>query len=108
MHIPLHYDNKIRLYYLTERPRVSHGDGPSRETSIESKNRQGTETPASIDFDIINIDPRLIRPGPITVVKPSTCLLGVDISVSSSRCQTTSTDSKLAEISTRRVTRGVI
>ncbi|QQK41882.1 hypothetical protein Pdw03_4736 [Penicillium digitatum] len=33
------YDVSIKLCHLTERPRVSHDDGSSRETSMESENR---------------------------------------------------------------------
>ncbi|KAJ5473965.1 hypothetical protein N7475_003531 [Penicillium sp. IBT 31633x] len=101
------YDINIKLCHLTERPRVCRGDGSSRETSMESVDRQGTETPASsVDFDMTNIDPRLMRPGPITVVKPSACPSKTDISASSSGCPVTTTDSNSAEISARRVTRG--
>ncbi|KAJ5771487.1 uncharacterized protein N7511_003538 [Penicillium nucicola] len=67
------YDINIKLCHLTERLQASYGDGSSGETSVESENRQGTETPASsVDFDMTNIDPRLMRPSPITAVKPST------------------------------------
>jgi hypothetical protein len=101
------YDINIKLCHLTERPRVCHGDGSSRETSMESVDRQGTETPASsVDFDMTKIDPRLMRPGPITVVKPSACPSKPDIPASSSGCPVTTTDSNSAEISARRVTRG--
>ncbi|KAJ6035546.1 hypothetical protein N7460_009721 [Penicillium canescens] len=74
---------------------------------MESEKRQGTETPASsVDFDMTNIDPRLMRPGPITVVKPSACPSTTDISASSSGCPVTATDSNSADNSARRVTRG--
>lgn len=53
-----------------------------------------------------NIDPRLIEPGPITIMEPSTCPPSTEISASSPGYPVTSTDSNLAEISTRRVTRG--
>lgn len=101
------YNINIKLCHLTEGPRVSHGDGSSTETSMESEDRQGTETPASsVDFDMTNIDPRLMRPGPINAVKPPACPSKTDISVSSFGCTVTTTDSNLAEISARRVTRG--
>jgi hypothetical protein len=50
-----------------------------------------------------NIDPRLMEPGPITVMEPSNCLPSTDFSVG---YPLTSTDLNLEEISTRRVTRG--
>ncbi|CAG8250488.1 unnamed protein product [Penicillium salamii] len=101
------YDINIKLCHLTKRSRVSHDNGSSRETSMESENRQGTKTPtSSVDFDMKNIDPRLMRPSPITAVKPSTFPSRNDNSTPSSECPKTGTDSKLANMSTQRVTKG--
>ncbi|KAJ5240045.1 hypothetical protein N7468_004664 [Penicillium chermesinum] len=88
-------------------PQFSPSDGLSKDASTESETRQGTETPASsLDFDMANIDPRLMEPSPITVVEPSTCPLSIEIAASSDGHPATSTDSNMPEISTRRVTRG--
>ncbi|KAI2788543.1 hypothetical protein POX_e06562 [Penicillium oxalicum] len=95
------YDIKIKLCHLPRMPQ------PSRDASTESETRQGTETPASsLDFDMANIDPRLLEPSPITVVEPSTCPLSIEIAASSKGYSVTSTDSNMRKISTRRVTRG--
>lgn len=88
-------------------PQFSPSDGPSKDTSTESEVRQGTEKPASsVDCDMANIGPRLMEPSPMTVMEASTCLPGTEISASSAGYPATSTDSNLAEISTRRETRG--
>ncbi|KAJ5887370.1 hypothetical protein N7495_007411 [Penicillium taxi] len=100
------YDVKIKLCHL---PQVSHlncSETLFREVSLESENRQGTETPASsAGFDIANIDPRLMENCSITVMKPLANKPYTENS-SSTGCLVTSTDLNLAEISTRRVTRG--
>jgi hypothetical protein len=74
-------------------PQFNPSNDSSREVSTEPETQRGTETPASfLDFNIANIDPRLIDPGPIRVVESSMCLL--------------STDPNQAEIFIRRVIRG--
>jgi hypothetical protein len=95
----------LRLnYVILPGPRIPQfcpSDGSSREASTESENRQGTETPASsLDFNIANIDPRLIEPGPIMVMELSTYPPSTKISASSVGYPVTCTDSKLTEIST--------
>jgi hypothetical protein len=85
----------------------SPSDSLSKDASTESETRQGTETPASsLDFDLANINPRLIEPGPSTFIELLNYLLSTKISVSSARYLLTSADSNLAEICTPRVTRG--
>jgi hypothetical protein len=87
----------------TRRSTRSTAEVADLASSPEPGSQQGTETPASVDFDMANIDPRLMEPGPIT--NPSTCLPSTGIPASSG-FPLTSTDSNLVEISTRRVTRG--
>ncbi|KAB8074604.1 hypothetical protein BDV29DRAFT_190849 [Aspergillus leporis] len=67
------YDIKIKLCHLPRMPQFSHSDSVFIEASTESETWQGTETPApSLEFDIANIDPRLMEPDPITVVNSPT------------------------------------
>ncbi|KAJ5438594.1 uncharacterized protein N7458_009592 [Penicillium daleae] len=100
------YDLKIKLCYLPRVPLLSPSDFPSRDASTESETRQGTETPASsLDFDMANIDPRLMETDTMTVMEPSTCSPSAEIPASAGD-PVSSTDSNLTETSTRRVTRG--
>ncbi|KAI3097945.1 hypothetical protein CBS147333_9183 [Penicillium roqueforti] len=101
------YDIKIKLCHLPRMPRFNHSDDSSRNVSTEPETRQGTETPASsLDFDMANIDPRLMAPSSITVMEPSTCPPSTEIFPSSAGYPLTTTDSNLTEDSRRRVTRG--
>ncbi|OJJ79315.1 uncharacterized protein ASPGLDRAFT_137070 [Aspergillus glaucus CBS 516.65] len=60
------YDVNIKLYHLPQVSQLNCSDISSREVSLEA-GRQGTETPASsIDFEMANIDPRLLEPCPVT------------------------------------------
>lgn len=70
---------KTRLCHLPRMPEFSDSDSFYREASRESETRQGTETPASLfDFDMANIDPRLME--------PLTCTPSTEIFASSNRC----------------------
>lgn len=87
------YDIKIKLIHLPRMPQFGHSDDPSRGASTESETPQGLETPASsLDFDMANIDPRFMEPGPITIMEPSTCQPSTKISASSAGHPVTSTD----------------
>lgn len=87
------YDIKIKLSHLPRMPQFGHSDDPSRDASTESETPQGLETPASsLDFDMANIDPRFMEPGPITIMEPSTCQPSTKISASSAGHPVTSTD----------------
>ncbi|KAI3287650.1 hypothetical protein DTO002I6_7616 [Penicillium roqueforti] len=100
------YDIKIKLCHLPRMPQFYPSDGSSRDASTEPETRQGTETPASsLDFDMANIDPRLMEPGPITATKPSCCPPSNEV-LASAGCPMTSTGSNLTEILSGRVTRG--
>lgn len=100
------YDIKIKLCHLPRMPQFYPSDGSSRDASTEPETRQGTETPASsLDFDMANIDPRLMEPGPITATKPSSCPPSNEV-LASAGCPMTSNGSNLAEILSGRVTRG--
>lgn len=87
-------------------PQLSPSDSPSKDASTELETRLGTETPtSSLDFDLANINPRLMEPGPFTVIEPSAYPLSTEIPASSAGYPVTGTDSNLTEISTRRLTR---
>lgn len=95
------------LCHLPRMPHFNPSDDSSGEVSTEPETQHGTETPASsLDFDMANIDPRLMEPGPIPVVESSACPLSTKMFVSSNGCPVTSTDPNVAEVFTRRVTRG--
>jgi hypothetical protein len=101
------YDIKIKLCHLPRMPQFNPSDDSSGDMSMEPETQQGTETPASsLDFDMANIDPRLMEPGPITVTETPTCPLSAEVSASSAGYLVTGNDSILMGICTRRVTRG--
>ncbi|CAG8128817.1 unnamed protein product [Penicillium nalgiovense] len=100
------YDIKIKLCHLPRMPQFNPSDGSFRDASTAPETRQGIETPASsLDFDMANIDPRLMELGPITATKPSSGPPSNEV-LASAGCPMTSTGSNLAEILSGRVTRG--
>lgn len=99
------YDVNIKLYHLPQVSQLNCSDISSREVSLEA-GRQGTETPASIDFEMANIDPHLLEPCPVTITKPSPCRSGTEISAPSFGSMVTNSDPSLTEVPFRRSMRG--
>lgn len=100
------YDINFKLCHLPQVSQMNCNDISSREVSLESENRQSTETPvSSVDFEMANINPRLLEPCPVTVTKPSPCQSGAEISALS--VESTVSDSRPTsdEVPIRRSTR---
>lgn len=103
------YDVNIKLCHLPKRPQFTCSDtssAESRDVSLESENRQGIRTAASVEVEMANIDPRLMEPHPIAITKPSPCWPGTETSASSVGSEATNTDPCLTDIPVRRLLRG--
>ncbi|EGC45731.1 conserved hypothetical protein [Histoplasma capsulatum var. duboisii H88] len=102
------YDVNIKLCHLPQRPQLPCSDTSSvesREVSLESENGQGTITPASsVEFEMANIDPRLMEQRPVT--KPSPCWSGTENSASFAGSDMATIDPRGTELPTRRSRRG--
>ena len=68
------YDIKIKLCHLPQSPRIACSaisSIDSSEVSSECDSQPQTETPASVGFEITNIDPRLLEPQTVNKEPPS-------------------------------------